>query len=158
MIRFFRFRGCADPLRLADETVNRVALKVADFDSPESVKVITYFYGFAANIYMEYLRETEKREVSLDSENLPALKNLRTAEVLPNVEGDCLEKCLLKLLPEESSLVIEYYEKDKSEKFEVRRRLATTLNLKMPALHTKVFRLRNILRECIEKCVTKNSL
>lgn len=158
LIRFFRFRGCDDPSTLADETINRVALKVNTFDSAKDVKTITYFYGFASNVFLEHSRVNKKREVSLDAEDSPTARNLRAAEDTPDVECDCLEKCLAKLPRDESALVVEYYGKDKSEKFEMRRKMAETLHLKMPALHTKVFRIRSVLRECLEKCLEKNSL
>ena len=75
-----------------------------------------------------------------------------------NVECDCLEECLTKLPKEESRLVIQYYGQDKSEKFALRKKMAEGLNLKMPALHTKVHRIKNVLRECIEECLKENSL
>ena len=158
LIRFFRFRGCDDPSILADETINRVARKVAAFDSSNDVKTITYFYGFASNVFLEYSRANRKRDVSLDAEDSPAARSLRAAEDSPDAKCDCLEKCLAKLPREESALVVEYYGKDKSEKFEMRRKMADAMNLKMPALHTKVFRIRSVLRECVEKCLEKNSL
>lgn len=158
LIRFFRFRGCADPSVLADETINRVALKVSTFDSSKNVKTITYFYGFATNVFLEYLRTAKNREVSLESEDFTPARKFSAVNNMPDVENDCLEACLLKLPREESALVIEYYGKDKSEKFEMRRKLADTMNLKMPALHTKVFRIRSVLRKCVEKCLEKNSL
>ena len=75
-----------------------------------------------------------------------------------DAELDCLEECLSKLPREDVALIMQYYGNDKNEKFERRRRLAEHLNLKMPALHTKVCRIRSSLRECVEKCVEKNSL
>ncbi len=158
LIRFFRFRGCPDPATLADETINRVALKVNTFDGSKNVKAITYFYGFAANVFLEYSRKPRNREVSLDSEDFSPARTLQTANNLPNVECDCLEDCLSKLPSDESALVVEYYGKEKNEKFAVRRQMADALHLKMPALHTKVFRIRSVLRECVENCVGKNSL
>ena len=157
LIKFFRFRGCSDPLALADETINRVTLKIKDYDDSKNVKAITYFYGFAANVFLEYSRTLKRQTISIDDEHSVFAGSLRANEDLPNTECDCLEKCLAKLPPDESALVIHYYGKDKSEKFEMRRRLAETLDLKMPALHTKIFRLRGVLRECVEKCLA-NSL
>ena len=157
LIKFFRFRGCGDPAALADETINRVALKVTTFDSSKDVKKITYFYGFASNVFLEYMRTVKSHEVSLDGEDFFSHPNLQATDDASNVGFDCLENCLMKLPPEESALVVNYYGKDKSEKFEARRKLADALNLKMPALHTKIFRIRSVLRECVEKCLEKNS-
>ena len=60
LIRFFRFRGCDDPSTLADETINRVALKVNTFDSAKDVKTITYFYGFASNVFFRVFADEQK--------------------------------------------------------------------------------------------------
>lgn len=121
LIRFFRFRGCADPPTLADETINRVALKVKTFDSSKNVQTITYFYGFAANVFLEYSRTIKKREVSWDSQDFSEERKLQAADDAPNTECDCLENCLKKLPREESALIVEYYGKEKSEKFELRK-------------------------------------
>jgi DNA-directed RNA polymerase specialized sigma24 family protein len=158
LIRFFRFRGCDDPQALADETINRVALKVSTFDSSKNVKTITYFYGFASNVFLEYSRTARKREVSWESEDFTAPRAFMMTDNASDAECGCLDECLTKLPREESALVVEYYAKDKNEKFELRRKLAEERNLKMPALHTKVFRIRGNLRNCIEKCLAKNSL
>ena len=61
LIRFFRFKGCSDAQTLADETINRVAEKIPTFDESKDVKKLTIFYGFASNIFHEYLR-TKKRQ------------------------------------------------------------------------------------------------
>jgi DNA-directed RNA polymerase specialized sigma24 family protein len=158
LIRYFRFRGCADPHALADETINRVALKVSTFDSSKNVKTITYFYGFASNIFLEYSRNARKREVSWESEDFPVPLTFKMPDDSTDAECGCLEDCLTKLPQDESALVVEYYGKDKSEKFELRRKLAEERNMKMPALHTRVFRIRSVLRHCIEECLAKNSL
>jgi DNA-directed RNA polymerase specialized sigma24 family protein len=157
LIRFFRFRGCADPQSLADETINRVAAKVSVFDSTENVKTISYFYGFASNIYLEYVRTVKRREVQLEPEYLSLSQNFRSPDS-SNIECDCLEDCLTKIPREESSLVIQYYGQEKSEKIELRKKLAEKMNVKLPALHTRVFRIRNSLKECIEKCLKEKSL
>ncbi len=157
LIRFFRFRGCADPATLADETINRVASKISTLDSSKEVKTITYFYGFAANVFREYLRKTKNRETQFTPEiTLPSQKyELLDSSV---TEHDCLEDCLTKISGEERLLVTQYYSLEKSEKFEMRRKLAEKANLKLPALHTKVFRIRGVLRECIHDCLKINSL
>ena len=157
LIRFFRFRGCADPHTLADETINRVARKVSTFDSSKNVKTITYFYGFASNVYLEYVRTAKSREVQVEPEYLSSPRSFITADS-SHVECDCLEKCLTKLPKEESRLVIQYYGQDRSEKFARRKKMAEGLNLKMPALHTRVHRIKNVLRECIKECLKENSL
>ena len=151
LIKFFKFRGCADSHTLADETINRVAAKISTFDSSKNVKTITYFYGFAANVFLEYTRSEQNREFSLESDDILS-RSLISPHDSDDAEYRCFEECLAKLTADERKLVIDYYGKEKLEKFEERRKMAAALNLKMPALHTKVFRLRSVLRDCLEKC------
>ena len=157
LIRFFRFRGCADPDVLADETINRVSAKISTFDSSQNVKKITYFYGFASNVYLEYLKTPKIEEIRGESEYLPSPRNYLTGDI-SHLECDCLEKCLTKLSEDERTLIIEYYGHDKHEKCTLRKEMAEELNLKMPALHTKVHRIKGVLKKCIENCLRKNSL
>ena len=157
LIRFFRFRGCADPQTLADETINRVASKVSTFDAPENIKTISYFYGFASNIYLEYVRTVKNREVQLEPEYFSLSQDFEPFDS-SSLPCDCLEKCLTQLPREESHLVIQYYGREKSAKIEIRKRIAEKMNLKLPALHTRVFRIRNTLKECIEKCLEESGV
>ncbi len=155
---FFRFRGCSDPDALADETINRVATKVSAFNSTNEVKTITYFYGFASKIYLEYISQIKKKEVQLDA-NVP-IKDEHTVEFrgCERQDYNCLEECLAKLSTEESRMVLLYYSRDKSAKLELRREMAESMNLKTGTLHTRIHRLKNVLKKCVEKCMDKKNL
>lgn len=158
LIRFFLFKGCGDPEMLADETISRIAAKVLTFNADKGVKTITYFYGFASNIYLEYVSQLKKREVQFQPGLL--LKNTQTHDPGANNEDetyDCLEDCLRKLAPEESKMVLEYYSKDKSAKLESRKQMADSLSLRPGTLHTKIHRIRNSLKKCIEECLHKKN-
>jgi DNA-directed RNA polymerase specialized sigma24 family protein len=158
LVRFFRFKGCSDPAILADETINRVAVKVSSFDSDKEVKTITYFYGFAKKIYLEYISQTRKMEVQLET-NCP-LKDTHTIDFGANEGQDfnCLEDCLAKLPPVESKIVVMYYSRDKRAKLEQRKKMAESMNLKMGALHIKIHRIKNVLKECVKECMNKKNL
>ena len=75
-----------------------------------------------------------------------------------NKNQHCLEQCLAKLSADDSDLIVEYFCLEKSEKIEHRRNLAEKLQMEMGAIHTKIHRLKKTLRQCIEKCMAKNSL
>lgn len=149
LIKFFRFRGCDAPDALADETINRVAAKVSAFTDDGAVKKISFFYGFASNIHLEYVTRTRKPEVSFD----PELHSPEGAADAKDKSHECLEICLARLPAAERKLIIEYYEKDKSAKFEWRKKLAAAANMSTGALHTKVCRLKKNLKNCLEKCL-----
>ena len=156
LVRFFRFHRCGDPLALADETINRVANKVSAFTVNEKIKTISFFYGFAKKILLEYKSETAGKEIQIEP-GLP-LKDKYAFNSEENLEFDCLEKCLAELPTDERKMVINYYSKDKSAKFEFRKKMAEKMNMRTGTLHTKVHRIRRGLRKCIENCLEKNSL
>lgn len=153
LIRFFRFRGCTDPETLADETLNRVAVKIESLDNSKGVKTISIFYGFASHIFMEYLRDVRNRDFSLSEINLPEKPAINSLDEAKTDEFDCLENCLAKLSDDDKKLVINYYSKDKIEKFELRKMLAETLHISPNTLYTRVYRIKAALRNCIEKCL-----
>lgn len=158
LIRFFRIKGCSNPEILADETINRVAAKVHTFNFDKGVKTITYFYGFAAKIFLEYLAQTRRREVQLEPNLRLEVKHVVYFADSHEQNYDCLDDCLAKLSLDESKLIITYYGEEKSAKFELRKKLAENLNLKPGALHTKIHRIRNVLKKCVEQCLKKNDL
>ena len=152
LIRFFRFRGCQDPSFLADETMNRVAAGVPTFDSAASSKPLNVCFGFASKIFLEYHSRYKKKEVQLEPTLLSKQPSLIVSDEPENVAHDCLEICLKKLGSDEQYLVIQYYSKTGAESFALRRKLAETLNLKIGTLHTRVFRVRSVLKDCVESC------
>ncbi len=152
LIRFFYFKGCADAEDLADEAINRVALKLSVLDLSGNVKPINVFYGFASKIYLEYVSRTKKQEVEFDAD----LHSPNKTTEPENKNQKCLERCLAELSVEDGDLIVEYYCLEKAEKIEHRRKLAEKLQMNIGAIHIKIHRLRKILRECIEKCAAEN--
>lgn len=158
LIRFFRIRGCSDPLALADDTLNRVASKIPKNQTERENIPIKYIYGFAINVYHENIRMNSKKEIQLDV-SLP-MKEVELLNVTEIERHDlsCLEQCLAKMSPDEKRLMLNYYSKDKSSKFEFRRQMADELNITIKNLHTKVHRLKNNLKKCIENCLIEKNL
>lgn len=155
LIRFFGFRGCNDPETLADEAINRIAAKIATFDSARNVKQSSFFYGFATNVWLEH-RRSLKKLVPLEPEQL--IEELRAegrAEL--SDEAACLRRCLRELEQEDRELVVKYYSRERQEKIELRRRLTEQFNCSQDALYTRIFRIRASLRRCIERCMEDNA-
>lgn len=158
LIRFFRTRDCADPIALADETLNRVANKLPTKEADRKNIPLKYIYGFALNVCREYERISAKMEIQLN-QNLP-LAALFLRDLPDNKSKDvmCLERCLAKCLPDEIEMMFEYYGQDKSTRFEVRRKMAKDRNITVQALHTRIYRIKNSLKICIEKCMDEKTL
>lgn len=152
LIRFFDFRGAANSEDLTDETINRVAKKLKTLDFSPGHKPITFFYGFASNVFLEEIRRNQKH---IGLEEIPFAKTIQPSEENNDVKFDCLNNCLKKLSDNERSLLIGYYRQEKTEKLEHRRKLAENLNMTMNNLHVKIHRLRTSLRPCLKKCLNK---
>lgn len=154
LIRYFRFRGCAEEDVLADETINRVARKALNLTTGE-VETITIFYGFAKNIYLEY-RTRRRKEMEFNPTLNYRKFNYYSDFDIEDERHDCLESCLRELPETDSNLIIRYYSEDKTAKIELRQKIAEELELNAGALHTRVYRIRHNLRECIHKCLSEN--
>ena len=151
LVRFFHYKGCSDPQSLVDETINRVAVKIHKFDHSRNITPASYFYGFAANILLEY-RRNSAREISLDDGQY-AYKESAAEDESDKAETSCLHKCLEKLSVDEKELFIEYYARERQEKIEFRRKMCELLNCRAAALQSKIFRIKSSLRGCIENCM-----
>ena len=155
LVRFFRFKGCSDTQTLADDTINRVAAKAATFDNSKNFKKITVFYGFASNVFHEYLRnqKREREKSKIFSSYQQKLSDYN--EELQEAESECLSECLQKLTTEERTIFIEYYLPEKGKKSELRTKIAVRLQCEKNSLHVRIFRLRAALAKCIKNCLKK---
>ena len=154
LIRYFRFRGCSEEDILADETMNRVASKVLNFTSDKNVETINFFYGFARNIYREYLLR-RRREVEFNPTLNYNLSNYQEKFDIEEERHKCLENCLKKLPETDGKLIVQYYSEKKTAKIKLRRKMAEDLESSPGTLHTKVYRIRNTLKKCIHKCLNR---
>jgi RNA polymerase sigma factor (sigma-70 family) len=148
LIRFFYFKGCRNGEDLADETISRVTKKLTSLDLSTETKPAAIFYGFAKNIVFEEFKK-EKREGLLD-ENIAA-----TNQTYKETNFRCLDNCLLELPQTERDIVTRYYSRDKSEKYDQRRELASEYGISIELMYVKLHRIRKRLRVCIENCSEK---
>src|SRR5262245_40413221 len=103
LLKVFACRGCACPEDLADETINRVARKVAEIAPTYVGDPAHYFCGVAHNVYLESLRIHEpepppKPDFSDESED---------------AYYECLERCMDQLSHRNHGLILEYFQKEK---------------------------------------------
>lgn len=148
LIKYFVCHGCGDHAEnLADETFDRVTnrLERGDIPEPFTGDKALYFFAFAKNIRLEHLNDRKPHE-------------LPPAVIVPDrVEDEafCLEKCVPILPNEDRWLAIEYYRFEKSTKVGHHRRLAEQFGLSLAGLRTRIYRVRERLRPCIEECLEK---
>jgi RNA polymerase sigma factor (sigma-70 family) len=158
MITFFSFRGASDPEELADETLNRVASRLADGAEIFSNNPASYFYGFARNIWFETITRKNKFQ-SLD-ETFANQKSsaLNPHEVLEKQEKERdfeirrthLNRCLQNMAPKDRELLVEYYQDSGAVKIENRQVLAERFGISLKTLRNKTALLRAKLANCVK--------
>lgn len=158
LILLFRYRGCHIPEELADDTIDRTARAVLNPDFHYQGDPTAYFRGVARNVYLEWLR----KERRIPTEPISEAKLELPAPVDNSGNNDlqlgCLERCLSALPPAKKMLLIRYYRNDKRVKIDGRQLLAEELGIGLNALRIQVFRLRNAMRRCVEKCTAKGEI
>lgn len=149
LTKLFEVRGCYTAEELADETIDRVLQKVDSIAEGFVGDQAAYFHGVARNVFLEFSRRPKSVELPVD---LEAPENDESDSEL---ELDCLENCLSKLLPGQREMIIAYYDFDKGQKKGQRQRLAKTLGISMELLRIRTFRIRSSLQKCILECLSK---
>lgn len=153
LIGVFRGRGCGQAEELADETINRVTLKLPQIAENYIGEPVLYFYGVADNIHHEWLRRQNKEgKVPLFSDNRTTENETEAGR---ETEYECLETCLETLPAAQRRLVVEYYRYKKIVKVEYRRKLAEESKISSNALQIKMHRLRALLHDCVRDCTAK---
>jgi DNA-directed RNA polymerase specialized sigma24 family protein len=143
---FFANRGCLFAEDLADETINRVCLKIG----AETVEnKAAFVYGFAKNVYLESLRK-EKKHLNIDEITVAARQS---EEEEKDFSGDCLDKCLDELPDENRRLILEYFSVGEQSKIDSRKRLSAELRMTQTALRMQIVRTKKKLRICVDKCL-----
>ena len=146
LIAIFLNRGCDEAEDLADETINRVASKVAVLKDTYVGEPKLYFYGVAKKVFMEHLRRCSRRPK-------PPPPAPSRGEMEPKLK--CLDECLEKLNPESRELILGYYGEQKQAKITAHKEMGSRLNLNAGTLRARVHRIRGKLEKCVTECLKR---
>jgi len=153
LILIFRLKGCIAPEELADETIDRTARALLKPGFTFDGSPIAYLRGVARNVYLEaFRRERRFIQESIEEGPEPAAQ-AGTDGAQAEKRFVCLERCLERLPGERKTLLLDYYRGDKRTKINQRQQLAASEGAGMNALRLQVFRLRKIVRNCVENCL-----
>jgi DNA-directed RNA polymerase specialized sigma24 family protein len=139
LIRFFECRGCPIAEELADESIDRVIIKIDELAETYVGERIRYFYGVARKVYLE--------SVHRPAASIPPVLADPPDETTP--EYIRLEECLDRLPQKDRDLIVEYYEEDKQAKINHRKALADRLGISGSTLRLRAHRIRAMLEDCI---------
>jgi RNA polymerase sigma factor (sigma-70 family) len=129
---------------IADEAFKRVGKKVKKLRPNYTGDPALYFYAVAKKVYLEFIREEDPTLLLPPPKPDPDEVERRHA---------CLEHCLGMLKPESRELILCFYEGEKREKIENRKRLAARLNISSKALSLRTMHIRRKLRDCMRDCL-----
>src|SRR5882672_7356884 len=121
LIAILASRGCAVPEELADETIDRVARRVADIQDTYIGDKAIYFLGVMNNVHHEYLK---RKKIPTSPE---AVDDVQTKEKT----HQCLDKCLDKLAANSRSMIERYYTTDKWAKIDLRKQIAAEFGVSL---------------------------
>jgi len=158
LVNYFAWScGCPESRAddLADETLDRVVLKLEQGTAVENVRA--YSLATARFIWLEHGHKV--REDGWGDEQ-PAIP----AETREDEEQDeryrCLDTCLTEAIKNQADrrLILDYYDAEEGEKNkDHRKKLAQELGLEVNALKVRACRLRQSLEKCIRECLEKGT-
>ena len=142
LCRYFEVRRQQNADLLADEVLDRLALKV-DKGTPVD-DVSAYARGIARLVLLEAQRRPAGGPLDFEPEATPPQPQDDAAE--------CLGACLSALDTGTRRQVLTYYAHDGRARIEHRKGLATALGISQTALRLRMLRLRMQLEHCITGC------
>ena len=148
LIAILASRGCTSSEELADETIDRVARRVADIEASYVGDKAIYFLGVMNNVHHEYL----KRPV------MPRLPEPDNDVETKEKTHLCLDKCLEKLTSKSRRMIEQYYAENKRAKIDLRKRIAAELGIGLSTLRLRALRIRDKLQTCIQQCLQSEAL
>lgn len=157
LVKSFVWKGCVEASadELADETLDRIAAKLAQGEQIQSVNA--YAAQVARFVWLEFSR---KRKEDARGDDLPEIAVEPETIDEPDLRLACLKSCLAEVASSETdrALIIGYYSSEAGEKNkEARKNLAQKLNLSANTLKVKACRLRERLEKCINECVKRRA-
>jgi DNA-directed RNA polymerase specialized sigma24 family protein len=148
LTRFFEWRGCSFPEDHADETINRMAKRVVEGE--QILNHSGYAMGVARLLLLE-INKGRQREQSALAE-IGAAPDVYVPENDDESRLTCLRSCLQTLSPDNRELILQYYQGEKGEKIENRKKLLDRLGIPVNTLRMRALRLRERLQSCVEEC------
>src|SRR5215831_6651281 len=146
LTRFFEWRGCPFPEDHADETINRVAKRIAEGE--EIRNPASYCVGVARMLLLEINKERVREQQAL-GEMATAPQSATQAAPEPDQAEDrveCLRTCLKDLPSDNRELIVEYYQGEKGSKIENRKKLTERFGVPVNTLRMRALRLREKLQ------------
>lgn len=146
LVRIFVSKGFSDAEDLADETINRVIMRLPDIKAKYHGEPACYFHGVARNIIRESRR---RREVAVG-----VIEGRVEPPPEPGETHDCLGNCLERLPTSKRDLILDYYLYDGHDKVQHHKQMACQLNLTDGAFRSRAYQIRLHLQNSMLRCAS----
>jgi|SRR5215470_3697181 len=153
LTRFFEWRGCPFPEDHADETLNRVAKRLAEGEEIRNPS--SYCIGVARMLLLEISKDRAREHQALGEIASSQSDASEDSGTEANIE--CLRGCLQNLPADNRELIIQYYQGEKGAKIANRKKLTERFGVPVNALRMRALRLRERLQACVEDCVQRSA-
>ena len=145
LVRFFQLKGDFAPDAAADETLDRVAVKIAENTPIDNVT--KYSFGVARLIFLERLRFSQKETNAV--KDYYAEKNTAASDSDTD-EVNFFRECFRDLPSADRNFLQSYFTDLPYQKLtELRRRLTVETSVSVEQMRVKIFRLRKRLETCV---------
>ena len=148
LITIFAARNCPVPEELADETIDRVARRVADIEASYTGDRALYFFGVANNVHHEFLKKPAPPETPTTIDEADEREQ----------RHHCLEQCLGRLPGDAREMLLRYYSQEKQAKIDLHKEMAGEFGITINTLRLRVLRLKEKLQPCVKRCLERADL
>lgn len=146
LIQIFIWKTCSDAEYLADETLDRVMLRVPKLRETYKGNPSAYIHAVAKKLLAEHLQlENSVHE------------NPRTTDIETEKMFGCLERCLSNLSPYSRDLILDYYSEEHPKNVSHRKDVAEDLGISVNQLRVRMYRIRKTLEACMQACMGQES-
>jgi DNA-directed RNA polymerase specialized sigma24 family protein len=151
LVKYFELRMSANPDDLADETIDRVARRLAGGERIESPEVMRYVYGVARNVLLESWKNDQRQKKI----GYAPAESEESDQEHAGLQLDCFQECLGQIPEESRTLLLRYYQHTGRAKIDDRLALARQLTIPTNALRIRIHRIKAELQRCMETCMKR---
>jgi RNA polymerase sigma factor (sigma-70 family) len=151
LVKIFVSKGFNDAEDLADETINRVMMRLPDIRASYTGEPACYFHGVARNVIREGMRRKEKTCVDVVEFVQPP------PDTIEEEEHNCLGHCLDRLPPSKRDLILDYYLYEGHDKIEHHKQMAGELKITEGAVRSRAYQIRLSLENCMRQCAFRKN-
>jgi DNA-directed RNA polymerase specialized sigma24 family protein len=154
LVKFFELRMCTTPDDLADETIDRVARRLAEGEHIEAPEAMRFVYGVARNVLLEWWKTQRRQSVARFPAPVTGSDDSEEdREVASERQMECFRQSMKELPDDARGLLVRYYEHSGRTKIDDRLVMTQELGIPLNALRIRIHRIKAYLQRQIEKCI-----